>query len=106
MGLIDILNKNNLEYAELTKLLYDLNDLNKFDVNTLVDGLDQIYDEAIRYETINWLKSKKEQGDFDGQIENEIDFDRLTMDQIFDYYDNWVVPSRKKQDEENKRISK
>lgn len=95
MGLIDILNKNNLDYNELTKLLYDLNDLNKFDVNALVDGLDQIYNEAIRCETINWLRSKRERGDFDGYTEDEIDFDRLTMDQIFDYYDNWVVPSKK-----------
>lgn len=43
MGLLDILEENNLNYNELTKILYSLNELVEFDVNELIDGLDEIY---------------------------------------------------------------
>ena len=45
-GLIDILDDYQLDYSDLVRILYDINDLSSFNVNKVVDELDEIYDES------------------------------------------------------------
>lgn len=45
-GLIDILDDYQLDYSDLVGVLYDINELSTFNVNKVVDELDEIYDES------------------------------------------------------------
>lgn len=45
-GLRDILDDYQLDYSDLVGVLYDINELSTFNVNKVVDELDEIYDES------------------------------------------------------------
>lgn len=45
-GLRDILDDYQLDYSDLVGILYDINDLSSFNVNKVVDELDEIHDES------------------------------------------------------------
>lgn len=96
MGLLDILEQNKLDYETLTKILYSLNEIVEFDVNELIDSLDEIYTEAVREETINWLKSRKRGKDgCEDCFGEDFNFDVFTSEMIFELYDHCVLLEKK-----------
>lgn len=41
--------------------------------------------------TIGWLENNQETGAFDGHMEQDMDFESLSDDEIAWYFDNWVL---------------
>lgn len=51
-------------------------------------------EEEIRRETISWLENTRSSGGFVGFDEEEMNFEELTDDEIYWYFEEWVFPDK------------
>jgi hypothetical protein len=47
-----------------------------------------------RQDTIDWLETNRANGMFEGEMEESMDFTKLSDEELEWYYYEWVVPSR------------
>lgn len=52
---------------------------------------------AMKEKTIAWLENNQQNGAFENQPEDDMDFNVLSEDEINWYYQNWVLEEEKEQ---------
>lgn len=50
--------------------------------------------ENMKYEVINWLEVNRNNGFFEGYLEDDMDFNELSNEDLEWYYNNWLLPDR------------